>query len=398
MQYPCNGNPKQPIAYDVQVVSTSTVHREQTSYFSSGISPFVKWPGGKASELTKISLAMPRQPINRYIEPFVGGGSVLLALRLEIPAHANDICPELIHLYNDPCNGSPKLKVELRRLAAFWDYISDCAEVWEQISISLRSSKASPQLATKQVDEHLAPELSQLGTICSHEFSRRLSKDLPTKLKRIEKLQIEKSRVLPIDEFIRNIEGSIRAAFYMAIRHRYNQTRIAGILDATRIADFFFLREYCYASMFRFNSRGEFNVPYGGISYNRKRFVEKVERLYSKPLEKRLVNTTFYNLDFEEFIKDVKPKGNDFLFVDPPYDSDFTDYDDKEFREHDQRRLAKALDKSPAMVMIVIGDTELVRELYPSPKWRIQEDQMTYKWTIKDRNDRSKTHLTITNY
>lgn len=388
----------QPTKYDVQVASTPTDPRDRTSYFSSGISPFVKWPGGKTSELSKISLAMPSKSINRYIEPFVGGGSVLLALRPEIQAHANDICPELIHLYIDPCCNSPKVETELRRLAALWDFISDSAEVWEQISTSLKSSTTTPQLAAMQVNEHLASELSHFGKACSSEFSRRLSKDLPTKLKRIEKLQIDKGRTLPIDEFIRNIEGSIRAAFYMAIRKRYNQLRSAGILDPTRVADFFFIREYCYASMFRFNGRGEFNVPYGGISYNRKRFFEKVERLYSDPLKRRLSNTTFYNLDFEEFLQEVKPNENDFLFIDPPYDSDFTDYDDKEFREHDQRRLAKTLDASPAMVMIVIGDTELVRELYPAPRWHIQEDKKTYKWTIKDRNDRSKTHLTITNY
>lgn len=31
---------------------------------------------------------------------------------------------------------------------------------------------------------------------------------------------------------------------------------------------FLFLRNYSYSSMFRFNKQGDFNVPYGGISYN----------------------------------------------------------------------------------------------------------------------------------
>jgi DNA adenine methylase len=84
--------------------------------------------------------------------------------------------------------------------------------------------------------------------------------------------------------------------------------------------------------------------------------------------------------------------------VDPPYDSDFTDYDSNEFRAKDQERLAKTLSSLKSKVMIVIGDTELIRDLYKAPHWKIQEDHFTYKWTIKERNNRQKTHLTITNY
>ena len=57
---------------------------------------------------------------------------------------------------------------------------------------------------------------------------------------------------------------------YMAVRSRYNAARLAGRWDEIRGADFLFLREYAYAAMFRYNRRDEFNVPYGGISYNRK--------------------------------------------------------------------------------------------------------------------------------
>jgi len=115
-------------------------------------------------------------------------------------------------------------------------------------------------------------------------------------------------------------------------------------------------------------------------------------------MRERLANTIFNCTDFEEFLESVKLTKFDFIFVDPPYDSDFTDYDGREFRNNDQERLAKYLNKLSSMVMIVIGDTELIRSLYREPQWKIQEDDMKYKWTIKSRNDRAKTHLTITNY
>jgi hypothetical protein len=40
----------------------------------------------------------------------------------------------------------------------------------------------------------------------------------------------------------------------------------------------------------------------------------------------------------------------------------------------------------------------MIRGLYGSGHWRIAEAAKTYMWTIKSRNDRIATHLTITNY
>jgi DNA adenine methylase len=61
------------------------------------IKPFLKWPGGKSAELLGISEHAPKD-FDRFIDPFVGGGSVFLAVEKSIPAVCNDICPELIHL------------------------------------------------------------------------------------------------------------------------------------------------------------------------------------------------------------------------------------------------------------------------------------------------------------
>jgi DNA adenine methylase len=367
-------------------------------FFNSGVVPFVKWPGGKSSELPKIELAMPKTKINRYIEPFLGGGSALLALNTNIPACANDICPELISLYMSSEETALNLQRELLKLANFWNAVSSLEVQWNEIATSLMGQNPDPTKVCKLIVKLLLPSLTDFQSEFTSEFERRLSKDLPTKLNRIAKIQVEKDRLLPHSEFTNNIEGSIRAAFYMSVRKRYNSSRTASLYNDIRVADFFFLREYCYASMFRFNSKGEFNIPYGGVSYNRKDFGLKIDRLYSAKTVSRLSNTTFFNLDFQDFLSKVKPVELDFVFVDPPYDSDFTDYDSNEFRAKDQERLANTLSSLKSKVMIVIGDTELIRDLYKAPHWRIQEDQFTYKWTIKERNNRQKTHLTITNY
>jgi DNA adenine methylase len=195
-----------------------------------------------------------------------------------------------------------------------------------------------------------------------------------------------------------NIEGLVRASFYMAIRSRYNKARTSQTFNSVRTADFFFLREYTYASMFRFNASDEFNVPYGGVSYNRKDFAVKVNTLFSEVMRARLSNADFHLSDFNDFVKTVSPAKGDFMFIDPPYDSDFTDYDNRSFDNTDQGRLAKTLTELDANIMIVIGDTPLIRSLYPETHWNIQTDAMFYKWTVKSRNNREASHLTITNY
>ena len=77
----------------------------------------------------------------------------------------------------------------------------------------------------------------------------------------------------------------------MAVRSRYNTARLAGRWDELRGADFLFLREFAYAAMFRFNRRDEFNVPYGGISYNRKSLADKARLLFGAPMLARLGDT-----------------------------------------------------------------------------------------------------------
>jgi DNA adenine methylase len=59
--------------------------------------PFLKWPGGKRWFIAKYRSHIPDN-FNRYIEPFLGGGSIFFYLQ---PSEAliSDINPELINVY-----------------------------------------------------------------------------------------------------------------------------------------------------------------------------------------------------------------------------------------------------------------------------------------------------------
>lgn len=92
----------------------------------------------------------------------------------------------------------------------------------------------------------------------------------------------------------------------MHFRNIYNNIQLEnsqGISLQYKIANFYFIREFCYGSMFRYNSKGEFNIPYGGISYNKKDFNRKIKLIFNKETINLFRNTDIFNLDFEDFIQ-----------------------------------------------------------------------------------------------
>ena len=366
--------------------------------FQDAQKPFLKWPGGKSSELSGIAKASPSGEISRYIDPFVGGGSVLFAVNPQVPALANDACSELVNLYEAGKNQDFTIRLTLEFLSRAWSQISSFKTNFEEIArdrIEQRDTSIKNLASMLKSIQSIAPTSQNL---IFDNFRSRIVADLESKMRRVEILQVRNKRELPFDELTINIESSIKSSFYMSVRQAYNQLRLANSFSKDRDAYFFFLREYSYASMFRFNSAGEFNVPYGGISYNNKNFQLKIDHLFSEDLQPRLRNTTFTQIDFEQFLHEVKPSQSDFIFVDPPYDSDFSNYDNRDFVSSDQSRLTKVLENLSSKVMVVIGDTPLVRSLYSTKRWRISELNLNYKWTIKNRNSRQARHLTITNY
>ena len=229
-------------------------------------------------------------------------------------------------------------------------------------------------------------------------FIREIQRNLFSKTKRMKAIERKKWQ-LPPDDIVANIECAIKSAFYMHIRHLYNNEGKYGIASGVATALFFFVRENAYASMFRYNSRGEFNVPYGGITYNRKDLARKVAYMRSPTLQQYLSNTVIEHMDFEAFLLKYAPQANDFIFLDPPYDSQFSTYAQNEFSMKDQERLAAyLLNHCKAKFMLVIKNTPTILHLYEQKGLTIRTFDKKYLVSFQDRNDRNATHLIITNY
>ena len=237
------------------------------------------------------------------------------------------------------------------------------------------------------------------------EFVSELCKSVKNKMVRMCKIEDEKGD-LTYGDIASNIESSLKAAFYTHFRMLMNHKEELGIDEEFAAAIYFFIRQVCYSSMFRYSKEGKFNVPYGGISYNRKSFTGKIAYYQSEEIIKHLADTTIGNMDFYDFMHKYTPKKEDFVFLDPPYDSEFSTYAGNEFDKNDQARLADYLiNECSANFMIVIKNTEYISLLYPEGFKTANGKQLhvscfdkKYFVSFQDRNDKNAQHLLITNY
>lgn len=228
-------------------------------------------------------------------------------------------------------------------------------------------------------------------------FINEIVKNLISKMNRMYKIEIQRKKMSEKDT-LDNIECAFKSAFYMHFRHLYNEAENLNISIPFYTAIFYFIREFCYASMFRYNKSGKFNVPYGGISYNRKEFIKKINYIGSKQIKEYMKNTQIYCEDFEDFLKEIKPKKGDFIFLDPPYDTEFSTYAKNEFAKQDQVRLCEYLKNTKANIMLIIKNTDFIYNLYNTKEFKIKTFDKKYLVSFQNRNDKDVEHLLITNY
>ena len=248
---------------------------------TTGLQPIIKWPGGKEKELQYILPNLPK--FNRYFEPFVGGGSVFMAVHAR-EYYINDFSSELVTLYKYIATSDK----------AFFRYVELIDKSWINALKFFNKNKALIDIYLHYRDEKINKnELkSQICQFCKDKendilniigktfFSQTciLLKEMETnlfrKMQRMRELEIKK-HILPDNDLLDNIETAIKSAVYMNYRHLYNDAGIIKDDKALHCALFFFIRNYAYSGMFRYSSKGDFNVPYGGIAYNSKLMSKK---------------------------------------------------------------------------------------------------------------------------
>lgn len=193
----------------------------------------------------------------------------------------------------------------------------------------------------------------------------------------------EKEKLLNPDKFINNDNEEL----YYKLRNVFNNKESNPYLFATV---YYFINKTAYSGMVRYNSKGEFNVPFGRYAKLNKSFTPEHINL--------LNNSSIFNCSYEETFSKATKK--DFIFLDPPYDSIFTEYGNKsktgDFKEEEQGKLAQDFKNLSTKSLMIINESPLTKELYKD--FIKDKYPKRYSVNIKNRIASEANHLIITNY
>lgn len=153
--------------------------------------------------------------------------------------------------------------------------------------------------------------------------------------------------------------------YYYELRDADRKTSFQRWGPVRKASRLIYLNKTCYNGLYRVNSLGQFNVPYG--DYRNPKWID-AENLCRCSETLRAVNIA--TEPFEEALK--RPRKGDFVYLDPPYaplsaTSNFTSYSKEGFSGEDQHRLmqcCKALNSRGVKFLLSNSAAPLILELY----------------------------------
>jgi len=184
--------------------------------------------------------------------------------------------------------------------------------------------------------------------------------------------------------------------YFLEVRTR-DPNKLSDVAVASR---FIFLNRTCFNGMYRVNSKGGFNVPFG--KYTNPLICDE-DNL--RKVSKALQNIDIKHQDYKEVIK--KAKKGDFIYFDPPYypvskTASFTSYTAETFLEKEQTELRDTLvelNKRGCFVMLSNSDTPFINKIYSGIKGvRINKVQAGRAINSNGSGRGKITEVLITNY
>jgi DNA adenine methylase len=272
--------------------------------------PFLKWVGGKTQIIHDIIALFPAE-INNYHEPFLGGGSVLLALLSQIKngaikvsgnIYASDINSNLIGLYKNIQSNPDGFITEVKKLA---DEYAKCH---------------SPATAT------------------------------------------------PANRKAASLEEALSSpeAYYFWIRAKFNaMSKEERATSVTASAMLLFMNKTGFRGVYREGPNG-FNVPYG--NYTNPGIFNDV---HIRTISALIQGVIFTHAPFQESLSRVDARGGDFVYLDPPYapenETSFVSYTADGFNLESHKTLFKLASTTQTRILMSNADVALVRDAFPPP-------------------------------
>ena len=368
---------------------------------------FIRWLGGKSSELPIIKNHLPEK-IDTFVEPFIGGGALYLNVDNCNKYIINDKCTPLINLY----------KFIKEQDKDFFKYIETFNNLWKKIDTIYNEfekfccSEYNQYNLLHHNEDILYYEIHQYINIKNKGiigkffddlsikidyvyFRNILIKEIVNKIIKLVKNRKEKNiEFIEKEDLLKELKTPFKSALYYYYRTLFNNKLIDN--EKLYVALFYFLIEFCYSSLARYNKKGDFNVPYAGTSYNDRNLDNKIKIIKSEEVINKLKNTEIYNIDFHDLLLEYEFKENDFVFLDPPYNESFSNYSGNNFTEDDHLRLLNFCKQLKCKFMLIIKKTDFIYNLYKD--FKTFPYNKSYILNKTDTDNTKVTHLLIKNY
>lgn len=170
-----------------------------------------------------------------------------------------------------------------------------------------------------------------------------------------------------LKEELKKHEAKNSEEYYYSVRSQDQDSDFLKKPIYVRAARMIYLNKACFNGLYRVNSKGYFNVPFG-----KKEKVKTFEEENFNSIRQYFLNNeiNIFNEDFEKVVQNAK--SGDFVYFDPPYDIypdklGFVDYGKDGFGKEEQIRLRdcfKALSDRDVKVMLSNHNTQFINELY----------------------------------
>lgn len=219
-------------------------------------------------------------------------------------------------------------------------------------------------LLPKRINTYCEPFLGGGAVLFSIQPSRAIVNDLNKEL--ITLYEVIRDDVETLIESLKKHENN--SEYFYSIRDMDRNKDSYNLLSKVeRASRLLYLNKTCFNGLFRVNSSGEFNSPFG--HYKNPNIVnEPVLRAVSKYFNSK--NIIFYSGDFYKTIENIG-RGT-FVYLDPPYDpvsdtANFTGYNKGGFDRKEQLRLKEYCDeltRQGIKFLLSNSATEFIKSLY----------------------------------
>lgn len=323
-----------------------------------------KWIGSKVKFLDEILPLIPTDMV-RYVEPFVGGGSLFLGAPNCEKFLINDDCEELMELWREADHPSRVFLSHIRDINTAWRNIATVFR--EKSSVLTKIYDDYPEGKDFSYIEYVEAVNAALRQISYDEvFPQRYTGEDAFEMEKRFRFSQMKSRSKDrkfrspeqLEEYILT---ALKMSLYSYYTELYNSKTV--LPEGLKKALLIYLLHFSANGQFVYERHGDFRPVYAGVGHNGKSLDGKLQLLTSNEFKARMEKTQLCCMDFRKFLVKAKHTEGDFLMVDPPLGNMCKKVGAKTFSEQDMKDLLAFLEAYKQKWMLLVKTADATEDI-----------------------------------